>query len=452
MRELKIRIEPFEVLSVLNYHAVLEPNHHGRAKVTALIDSSHDQSCLAMAKETTWVTVTGEGEKGDRKVLFCGVLSSLSIKKDTDTSVMELVLMTGTVLLDCDEHIRSFQAENLTYKDVVDVCNDSYKKEKAGTIMKVGDDSVLPHFILQYKETDWQFLKRMCAMAGGMLMPEWAAEGIKYFFGMPRRAERITFDTTAYTMMCDQIESYVIESREIYPIGGKTEFMGKTLYIWKIESQMRGGELYHNYYITSDSRGLIRTIDTYNKDMTGVSLYGKIKVVEGEKVKITIEQDENSKNSGSRWFPFSTVYSSADGAGWYCMPEAGDKVRLYIPEPEETDAYVCSAVHENKGDGIRTNPDHKIWRNKQGNEIRLTPDKILLTNNNGTWIELSDSQGIRMNSNSTVSIRANGQLRIASENSGIEISASNRIRIQQGDSEVRIQDGIEFSGAKVNMH
>ena len=50
--------------------------------------------------------------------------------------------------------------------------------------------------------------------------------------------------------------------------------------------------------------------------------------------------------------------------------------KLYFPTENEENAYVCSAVHENEGNGIRTNPENKIWRNKYGKEIRLTPDGI----------------------------------------------------------------------------
>ena len=168
-------------------------------------------------------------------------------------------------------------------------------------------------------------------------------------------------------------------------------------------------------------------------------------------MKISISEDENKENTGERWFPFSTVYSSSDGAGWYCMPEAGDKIRLYLPSYNEADAYVCSAVHENDEEGIRTNPEFKIWRNKYGKEIRLTPDSILLTNNKGNSVELSDKRGIQIKSSGSMYLKAGGRMQISSENAGIEMSASSRIRIQQGEAEMLLQDGVQVTGAKVNI-
>lgn len=451
MREEQIRIKPFDALAVLSYEAVHEPNQHGMAVITAQISSDKEQEYLSMAGQTqaTWVEIMVRNETGEEQVLFCGVLCCMKIKKQADNSVMELKLATGTILLEDKYHTRSFQAETLTYRDVVDTCNESY--EDAATIMTTGKGETLPHFILQYRENDWEFLKRMCTLAGGMLMPSCTVKGVKYFFGMPDKRGEADFQTDHYTIINDKIMSYAIESRELYTVGEKAGFMGQSYLIWKVTSKMQGSELYHTYYISTNTKPMIQEHDKYRERMTGASLFGRVTAVDGESVKITISEDENKENAGERWFPYSTVYSSSDGAGWYCMPEIGDKIRLYIPAPDESDAYVCSAVHEQGGNGIRTNPEHKIWRNQYEKEIRLTPDKILITNNKGTSIELSDDSGIHIKSSGSVNIKAGGRMQISSESSGIELTASNRIRIQQGESEMLLQDGIQFTGAKVNI-
>ena len=62
-------------------------------------------------------------------------------------------------------------------------------------------------------------------------------------------------------------------------------------------------------------------------------------------VKINLEIDGNQDEGTARWFPYSTVYSSPDGTGWYCMPEVGDAIRLYFPDNEEKNAYAISSVN-----------------------------------------------------------------------------------------------------------
>lgn len=341
MREQRIRIKPFEVLSVIDYKAVQEPNEHGKATVRALISPEREQTYLSMARQTAWVEIIAVSETGEEKALFCGVLCCMTFKRESDSSVMELEVMSGTILLDRTDHIRSFQSESLTYRHVIDSCNGDY--EGAAAIMTVGKGETIPHFILQYRETDWMFLKRMCALAGGMLVPSDTITGIKYFFGMPKKNETAEFITDNYAIVNDEVLSYAIESREIHTIGEKAKFKDRDYFIWKMTSQMVGSQLYHTYYISGNVKNMIKPGACYQEKMTGASLYGTIMEAEGELVKVALLDDENSKNSGDRWFSFSTVYSSADGAGWYCMPEIGDKVRLYIPASDEADAYVCSA-------------------------------------------------------------------------------------------------------------
>lgn len=125
--------------------------------------------------------------------------------------------------------------------------------------------------------------------------------------------------------------------------------MGDSFFIWKVESKLKGGELYHTYYISKDITKLIKEQDVYDAVMTGASLYGEVVDVNDERVKISIAEDENQGSTGNRWFPFSTIYSSSDGTGWYCMPEIGDQIRLYLPSAQEENSYVCSAAHEKRG-------------------------------------------------------------------------------------------------------
>lgn len=449
MMEQNIQIRPFGVLAVLDYESVQEPNEHGWVEITALISSGKKDEYQTAARRTTWVEVVVIDEEEQEEQLFCGALVSMTIIIEAHECIMKLKLMTGTIFLEREAHLRSFQNEELTFRDVIDTCNAEY--EKASVIMTVGKGKKLPHFILQYYTNDWDFLRRMCALNGSMLVPSHVGEGIKYFYGMPQLKKTAVFDTDSYMILNGEFLSYAIESREIYTIGTKAEFMGGSFFIWKIESRFKQGELCHTYYISKNITEMIKASHVYDISITGASLYGEILDVEDERVKVAITEDENKDNAGARWFPFSTVYSSVDGAGWYCMPEIGDQIRLYLPSMREEDAYICSAVHENKGEGIRTNPDHKIWRNKHGKEIRLTPENILITNNKGNSVELSDAYGIRIKSNGSVQIQADGRIQISSENAGIDMSASSRIRMQQGDTELLLKDGVQVIGAKINI-
>ena len=241
---------------------------------------------------------------------------------------------------------------------------------------------------------------------------------------------------------------YLVESMETFELGDCIQFQGSLQCIWRIETILKGNELWHTYYLKKKEAILVPQI--YQKEIIGLSLLGRIKGVRDEQVQVALDDDEN-KDSGVNWFPFSTVYSSPDGAGWYCMPEPGDAVRLYFPTEDEADAYVTSAYQEDRGRGVRINPECKIWRNREGKEIRLTSDKVLITNNRGMSIELFDQQGIRIQSNASITVDADNDINIQSSCAGLELAASGKIELRQGDTKMELSDGIRLSGATVKM-
>ena len=176
---------------------------------------------------------------------------------------------------------------------------------------------------------------------------------------------------------------------------------------------------------------------------------GRVNAIEKEQVQVCLDNDENYQ-SGNCWFAFSTVYSSPDGTGWYCMPEKGDAVRLYFPTEKEENAFVSSAFHEN-GAELRTKPEIKRWRNKEGKEICLTPEKILITNNCGMSVELSEQRGIKVKSNASVNIEASEDIYISSSGASLEFTAANKIVFRQGNSTMELSDGIKLAGSTVKI-
>lgn len=363
--------------------------------------------------------------------------------------------------MDYKKKTRSFQSADLTYDKLIDTCNKGY--EHSARIMTVARGKAINQFIMQYQETDWSFIKRLASMNHTVVVADCSTLGEKYFFGLPDRKPYMEGELDEYRTQCDMEEywhkknrglsvsaqdtmSYIWESREIYKLGDWGVIDGRQLYTWKIESLMKGNELYHTYYMKPKA-GFQEPI-TYHNRLIGVSLLGKVTKVKEEKVQVELFDDENKEGAGKCWFTFATVYSSPDGTGWYCMPEKGDQVRLYFPSNQDSQAYVASSYHEEDTD-LRTQPECKFWRNKEGKEIRLNPESILITNNDGTYIELSDDDGIQIVSAGSISIRAKQTLTVTSEDSSVELTAPNRIRLKQGDTEMDLGGDLRMQGTKI---
>ena len=457
MKEYTIKIKPFEILSILNFKSVQQMNEHGYVQLSARIRSDRKEEYIQKAAKETWVEIFGYDESGNEKAIFCGILSEFSVSGELDGCVMDLLIYTGSKLMDVQKHQRSFQDSGYTYRQIADCCNEAYPK--AGMIMTAGKNASVSGFLMQYQETDWAFLKRLASSLHTMLVPSCAVIGEKYFFGIPEKRAEGNLDTEDYTVIQENTGNqnranksisicYRVSSRECYSLGDYMIFHGEKCYIWKMETIWKGNELWHTYDLKKKEDLWVPQI--YQNELIGLSLMGRVNAIEKEQVQICLEDDENHQ-SGNCWFAFSTVYSSPDGTGWYCMPEKGDAVRLYFPTEKEENAFVSSAFHENTGAGLRTKPEIKRWRNKEGKEICLTPEKILITNNCGMSVELSEQRGIKVKSNASVNIEASENIYISSSGASLEFAAANKIVFQQGNSTMELSDGIKLAGSTVKI-
>ena len=176
--------------------------------------------------------------------------------------------------------------------------------------------------------------------------------------------------------------------------------------------------------------------------------------VRADVVQISLKAD--AKGGSGKWFPFSTVYSSPDGSGWYCMPEPGDEIRLYFPTEQEKHAYVISSVHlpvtaqtsssgqqsaaagasaspqqtaANNGKAAELNPGvcrcdptHKTIYTSSKKMVDLSEHSILLDAGNGMRILLDDTAGISIESHLGVSIKSDSFIDISSLNETVEIA------------------------------
>ncbi len=349
------------------------------------------------------------------------------------------------------------------YKTLLEVCKSGYVE--GNFIMTVGKDSSINKFILQYKETDWSyketdwsFIKRLASHFESVVFPDYRVEGCRYYFGIPQYAEEREFSEKTYTINKDFREYgektgfgltgvaekdftyYIFKSREVYRLADIFKVMGNKLYICKIETTFDGSELYHTYYMKKENG--FKVPKDYSESLLGASLESNITNVKSDVVQISIPEDENKGNCGARWFPYSTVYSTPDGTGWYSMPEIGDSVRLYMPTEDEAEAYVISSTHlqvteESKnsdiGDNRRTNPNYKSIMNKQGKEVLFTPNSLIITNNKGMSVEIVDDEGIKIISDKNITLKADEDIMITSVTENIDILASEGINIIQGE-------------------
>ncbi|WP_024292940.1 phage baseplate assembly protein V [Lacrimispora indolis] len=465
MKEYNLKTEPLQFIEIRELKVSREINEHGTAVISGYIADQDEEIYVKQLTGDVWEKIEEVGKEGEAKILFWGIVTGFSIESMKDQKKMTLEITTGTCFMDLKPYFRTFQDSTVTYEKIFEQITGTY--EKPGLIKTRPLTDTTGKLVLQHRETDWEFLKRIAARFHSFLVPSTRTYGVKYFYDLPEGEHYELPDSIKYAVKKDlggyrrkrnqglremQEEAcleYILQSREDYQIGDQLTVNGFKLFVWKMDSTYERGEMLHTCHLKS--RSGMDFPETFQEDRSGCSFQAEVLKVKEDKVMVKVLKDENQEQNINLWYPYATVYSAPDGTGWYCMPEIGDVVRLHIPEQREEEAYVVSSVHLDTVSPDRKNPEHKIIKNKYHKEVRFTPDSIVITNNQGTKIELNDAKGVQIVSQHDIVIKAKDDLTISSETGSLIAAGTTSVNLKQKTTSIDIDQGISFTGGEFRV-
>ena len=466
MNEFRVTLGNVELTRFLDLQIYRACNDHGHAKITAIIPSDISKRMEALADGLLCIV---DVHTGQDKTLFCGSILGYEIKIDGDLHILSLTSITSSYYLDITPHLRAFQQESQTYESIIRVLVSSYPNS---AYLYQTDNKNPQKLMVQYHQTDWQFLKRIAGNLNTTLLPDFTSPTQNIHFAIDNLSNinfqnvaqldspiyNKKFQTTDWhkrtngqvAMEETELVKIVVQTKDNYIPSTPVRFQGQNLFVERCISRLDGQEIIHE--VTLGYPNSMKLYPVRDISLTGASLAATITAVERDQVRVTVNEDELHENGNTMWYPYSTIYSSPDGSGWYCMPEIGDSVRLYIPSIE-ADAYIISAVHQS-GDSIgtaRSTPDNKSLRTKYAKELLLTPTCLCMTNNNGLDITLDDEKGITISANKPINISSDAAISIASLEQDVAIAAKQSISVTQGAEKIALTDNIQLSGTKINL-
>ncbi|MBW6410330.1 phage tail protein [Clostridium weizhouense] len=461
-----ILIEPYKFQKITKLKVVRELNEHAKLYISGIISDENVDKYVEEAGADETIKVSAKDDQENIINLFEGILTKVRIKAKNDVRTLEIEALSKTFLMDIRKNNGSFQDPNLTYSDIFNQKNSGY-----GDVVMVDNitnETKIDKFIVQYKETDWTFLKRLASHFNVALVPECRLSGIKYSIG--GAGQIVVYDIDEFNYSIEKglqeynlkssnegyelndvnLISYEVITNKILGLYSEVNFKGKKLLVYKCEIELVGGIL-SNKYVLRDETGM-KVKKVYNNNIVGVSLQGRILATEKDRVKVSLELDGSpTERDGTRWFEFATIFSQPNGTGWYCMPEIEDIVRLYFPDNEEKNAYVISSMHyEGIDDSKRSDPSVKSISTKYGKEIVMSPGSVEIIGNGNLLMKMTDDGGIELNSNKKIILDAKGDIEINS-GSKVQIKGYKGISLTQAGASMTIKDDVTISGGKVNV-
>ena len=433
------------------------PGKHASLYVKAVLDSDMDENDFHGISDNVSLQYWKDEEA---HVLFYGVIDDLFLDRDGEGKILVLTAWDATMQMDIQRKKRIFQNPEMGVHQLVSEVMKTY----IGSDYKIHvPDVPIGQLVVQYEETDWEFLKRFLSKYNEMLYSDTTFPDIRFEAGLSPHPEAYCWDALPFVLSQDldkfvelkvngmdqltgsQNTMFEVASYDVVTIGSQVIYKGSPWFVESTERIMENG-LLKSVYRLRQREGL-KVLPYFNQNITGVSIDGTISGVQRDRVQVEMEIEAGDGGSERYWFPFSTVAASSDGSGWYCMPEAGESVRVYFPTDDEKEAYVVTAIKSHEPDAGNPNdpmgnPNVRNIETAQGNQVQFTEEGVVIAAGEGKGSILIKKSGeivldalldIRISAVENLNIAAMNELTIKSQDSiRIASSAGGDVEIQKG--------------------
>jgi hypothetical protein len=405
---------------------------------------------------------------GRDQPFFAGVCTSISMVYRADVKTVEIKGSSWTAQLDIKKKSRSYQKLGIPYNELVDdVLKDYPEKDYR---INLPEEKNYTIFAVQYWETDWQFLKRIAAREGTVLVPDYCDEGQRprFWLGLPNAPAKPLTPTARKTVGKDiekylnlasnrlenvdetEFFSYEDYSYEILTLGEKVDYNGRTLIITKIITEIEKGLLKNTYTLALSEKMALERNE--NQNLQSVALTGKVLASSNIHSKIHLDIDEEQDEGNAIWFP----YAAPTNNFLYCMPQNGEDINLYFRDGWEANAIAISGARKNGG-GCKKTADYnnRYFTNSERKELFLSPDTVSYTVDESAGdkitIRMTDPDGIFIESKQHIGIGADINLKLNAEKS-IELEGGLGTYVVVGDASIILKEEVDISGpAKIKM-
>lgn len=423
---------PFALTSVTKLKIKQGLNHHSRAWLEGIVQDQDVQAC----SNISWrENITIRFEDGPvSQILFSGIPCGIKIKYEGQAYV-SMEFCSRTIFMDYEKKTRSFQRKDKSYKALF---RELVKSNGGDIIDYVPASAVYEAPLIQYEETDWEFLKRISSHIGVPVYPNPTGGAAQVYIGFG--SNQAFLDGTASKIVKKRSKdflSFSIDGGWNCGLGDQVTFEGKSLLVTGIEDSYEGGLLSRRCLL--EARGKVTRKRGYQKLMKGASLNGTITAVETDRVRIRLDVDGKVPGERLHWYPWHRN-------DWFCMPEAGSKARLYIPGPDEGQAYVADIVRtEGKKNSKNQRPENKCFITKRGKGMEAAPHSISFrASGKKLTMQLTEGSGVKIRSSRGIQINA-GETFVCKGDS-IKIESREQIALATGSTSIVIDDLLQMKG------
>ncbi|MDR1701842.1 MAG: hypothetical protein LBR56_03590 [Sporomusaceae bacterium] len=472
----QIKIEsPWDILHIKNLIIKTALNEHAECFFSALISEQSGKNAGQKETENDRIECYLEDKGFLRKTelipLFKGFLKEVSVSVAGGLYTLEAVFLSDSVLLDRKEKSRSFQDISLNYADIASEILKDYA-DKSLEVKAPASKINLP--VIQYRETDWQFLKRLASRQKTVIVPDAFGSSQILTFGYPTKTklQKLKFKSvTAHQsgknlaayhlahryeagLSANDYASFTIDTDQQLVIGDKVMFDNQEMFVAAVTIRMKEKESGLIYTAALVKETLLRQDPFANLSLRGATLKGKVLEVNGQTVKLELEIDTEAGKTqdAGRAYPFPFAPPTVDMM--HLMPQVGTTAGLYIPEIEEVSPVVISMLRTNGATCANTadpNIRYLATESEHGqamHEIKIAPEGIFITAcNTKLAFSLDDNAGVTLSSHKKLVFNADAEITVETPKK-IIFDAGSEIGLIAPNASISLATDAHFIGSQ----
>lgn len=156
-----IEVAPYIVEQLLDVRIDQQMNEHGTFYFKALLPEEKKDSYVINNSQGSNVSLSVRETDGNRDILFQGIVQDVKVKAIQGSYYMEVYAISYSYLLDIGKKSRSFQNKQMLYSELLNQVAADYADAAFRDV--ITQNASIGQFIVQYKETDWEFSRRLAS-------------------------------------------------------------------------------------------------------------------------------------------------------------------------------------------------------------------------------------------------------------------------------------------------
>ncbi|MEJ6952378.1 contractile injection system protein, VgrG/Pvc8 family [Natronospora cellulosivora (SeqCode)] len=453
----KIRFDPFE-FSVLEELEIKRTIYdHTRVIVRGEIRKEDLKEYMPyLDKENPELKIYYEND--ETKILFKGIIKKSIVKQELEDYYLEIEALSYSFLLERRRKNRIFQNMGTSYDEVLEKIKDDnqefhiyFSDSSLGGTALVTEDYPI---VLQYKESEWDFIKRLASYTGEILIVDDTKDDsetiniqVSHHHNTAKELNnRIGIEKKKTSIKNTKFKYYKVEEHEHYrsdnilELGKKIKYKVDNISEEEIELIIIQNKIYMKNQLLCSDYTLVKEEDIrLLKELRTKPLEGRVfraevmEVNEKHQAKVKfLDIEDDFDQSKAYLFPIDRIYTHA-----FFAPEVGDKIDIYFKARNEKHATLKGVTYD-ENEKIDHDPDDKYLITPGGYQMLINNQLVCLASKEEkTYIKLEeeestiesnksmikmDKKEISIGCKKAVNIIDNKKIQIGLSNMGIKIS------------------------------